>query len=346
MDLQDGPVAYFSFLKAAVQDRGTASFEEVSRHARMRDLELQSPAMATLVAWGAIGLDRIVEIALSQDSSKATSAALKVLSSVAARQELGSIILFIEDRDLINTLQSITMTLGLHTLAREKLHELVFAIPTRDLLIPLGISFSQMALSDPNLAEEIVAAISTKWLRFGPKAVKEYSDLIKSHPDDEPAFHDFFERYPQFLDPMAMQVWSKPHFHGALEPDFLIRRNDDSYLVVEIECPAKLLMTRGNQLSADATHAEKQATDYRAFLSERVAEARIHFPNFRSAECMAVIGCQGGLSLDQKEALSRSNGARHDLKTVGFDWLSDRANTVLANLAGKELNVLKRYRVI
>ena len=78
--------------------------------------------------------------------------------------------------------------------------------------------------------------------------------------------------------------------HGALQPDFIIRRADDSYLVVEIECPGKLLLTKSGQLSQEAVHAEKQALDYESFLSERIAEARAHFPNYRRADCLAVVG--------------------------------------------------------
>ncbi len=70
---------------------------------------------------------------------------------------------------------------------------------------------------------------------------------------------------------MAIKVWSQPDFHGAFEPDFVIQRVDGSYLIVEIETPCKTLVTNGNQLSAQVTAAEKQATDYR-HLNQRVIE--------------------------------------------------------------------------
>ena len=346
MEMSDGPKAYFDFLKSAVRDGGSASFEEVSRHARSRDLELQSPAMAALVAWAEMGLDRIAEIALSQDSSKATSAALKVLASLAAQKAIDETLLFIIDSELLSLINELAIRFDLKALAQEKLHELVAATRIEDLLIPLGVSLSQMSLVDPQIAAEVVSAISTKWLHFGPKTISAYNNLIVTHPANEPIFHTFFEDNPQFLDPMAIHIWSKPDLHGILEPDFVIRRADNTYLIVEIECPSKPLITRGNQLSAEATHAEKQTTDYRTFLNERILDTRRHFPAYREPECMAVIGLQSGLSPDQRIALAASNGARHNLRTVGFDWLSERAASILTNMSGNQPDVVRRYRFV
>jgi hypothetical protein len=133
---------------------------------------------------------------------------------------------------------------NLRPIARERLHDLIAELPTDELLIPLGTAFMQLAIGGEDCVSEIVAALSTKWLHFGPGALSAYQDLIQQHPTEEPLFQAFFERYPQILEPMAVQVWSRPDFHGALEPDFVMRRADGTYLIVEIECPSKTLMTR------------------------------------------------------------------------------------------------------
>lgn len=85
-----------------------------------------------------------------------------------------------------------------------------------------------------------------------------------------------------------------------------------------------MLLTKSGQFSRDAVHAEKQALDYESFLSERVSEARIHFPNYRRADCLAVIGLERELSAELRQNLDRANGRRQNLKVVGFDWLLDR----------------------
>jgi hypothetical protein len=80
---------------------------------------------------------------------------------------------------------------------------------------------------------------------------------------------------------MAVQVWPQPNLFGFRFPDFVVRRADDSYLVVEIEKPSKALVTAGGQLSADVTHAEQQTTDYRSYLMQHFADMRLHFPAHR-----------------------------------------------------------------
>ena len=161
-----------------------------------------------------------------------------------------------------------------------------------------------------------------------------------------PHFRPFFAHSPNFSTRWLFKYGSQPDFHGALEADFVIRRADDSYLVVEIECPGKPLLTKGGQFSREAVHAEKQALDYESFLSERIPEARVHFTNYRRADCLAVVGLERTLSTEQRHNLDRANERRQNLKVVGFDWLLERARTVIKNVSEGEIEVTKRHRVI
>ena len=122
--------------------------------------------------------------------------------------------------------------------------------------------------------------MASRWLAVSIPTIEAFKDLLQHHPDDEPRFQAFLERNPQLIDPMSFEVWARPDIHGAKEPDFLIRRTDGSYLVVEIETPSKPLITGSNKLAADATHAIAQATDYASFLLERLPGIRQHFPHF------------------------------------------------------------------
>jgi hypothetical protein len=196
------------------------------------------------------------------------------------------------------------------------------------------------------MGEALVAALSSKWFQLSPAVLDAFEQMFVTHADDEPAFQRFLCRYPQLLDPMAIHVWSQPSFHGALIPDYLIRRADDSYLVVEIETPAKPLMTRGNQLTAAALQAERQVLDYEEFLSERVQEARTHFPGFSRAERLVVIGQETALAEPQRKGLRKANAGRQGTRIVGFDWLAQRARTVIRNIAEGEVSVVEHHRLV
>jgi hypothetical protein len=335
-------------LRKEVVDGGLAARGRVEAEARAADdLEVTFPTYVALAAWGRAGLDLIVQIALEGHTVKSKSAALTLFNLLATNgivpkseefQWVGGGL-----ADLVNSkLDAETIRLD----ARHALNDLILSLSTDDILIPISQSFMQLDMLSPDLAKELVVALSAKWLRFGPPALAEYRLLIDDKPNDEPSFQSFFCRFPQLLDPMAVQVWSQPDFHGTLEPDFVVRRADNSYLVVEIECPRKLLMTKAGQLSREAIHAEKQAVDYENFLSERVAEARTHFPSYSRADCLAVVGLESSLTSEQRTNLERTNSRRQNVRIVGFDWLLERAMTVVSNVGEGAIKVIERHRIV
>jgi hypothetical protein len=161
--------------------------------------------------------------------------------------------------------------------------------------------------------------------------LRRYESLIASHADDERAFQAFFTEHPQVLDPLAAEIWTQPSLHGAQKPDFVIRRFDNSYVAVEIETPAKQLVTLDNQMSAYVTHAVAQVTEYRRFL-ERLPTAQTHFPNLDQVTCLAVVGLESGLASAQQQALRNYNREHYGLQLVGFDWLARRGRTMRENM--------------
>ena len=143
---------------------------------------------------------------------------------------------------------------------------------------------------------------------------------------------------------MALDVWSKPNLHGAAEPDFVIRRFDGTYLVVEIETPGKALVTNDAQLSAHTTHAITQALHYREFLVRRSTDASNTFPQFQTPDCLVVIGLERPPNTRQQQTLGLENNIRAGLRIVGFDWLVERARTLTRNLVEGHIDV-RRVRM-
>ena len=335
-----------SLLEAAIVDGGLAARDRVEAVARdADDLLVTFPAYAALMAWGAEGMGLIVKIALTHDTVRSKSAALTLLSIAALDGKLSPASMIMVPSSIQNAANAKVDRTTMRSDASHALHALILSLPTDDFMLPLSQSFMHL-MNRQDVVATLVSALGVKWLRFGPPVLDQYARLIAESPDDEPAFQTFFCRYPQLLDPMAVQVWSQPDFHGALEPDFVIRRADDSYLVVEIESPGKPLVTRGSQLSSGATHAENQAVEYESFLSERIAEARAHFPKYRRADCLVVIGTEAGLNHSQSEALERANQRRQNVRIAGFDWLESRARRLIENVSHGTIDVVTRHRVI
>jgi hypothetical protein len=185
--------------------------------------------------------------------------------------------------------------------------------------------------SDDRPLRALIVALSLRWLRLGPQVIREYEELIVSKPCDEPAFQEFLKSHPQLIDPLSLVVHAQPDIRGVFRPDFLIRRTDDSHLVVEIETPGKKLMTKAGTLTHEATHANQQVADYITALVENMRDAREAFPGFYRADGLALIGLERDLSSKQRRNfVSQTN----QLKTriAGFDWLATRARAILRNI--------------
>jgi hypothetical protein len=341
------PDELYQLLKECVQD-GTVEglacarrlFED-SYGGLTYNYELKAPAAATLVVWGEAGIQSLVDAALATRTSKNISLCIQILSSVAAGTAVPPVA-FVRDAALAERIHAAqTASLGIARSCRRQLVDLVLSLESDDDVASyIGSALHRTALpADVSAAKEIFAALSARWLVVSKPVLERYERLIDEQGDDEPAFQRFLTQHPQLLDPMVAQIWVQPNLFGSRFPDFVLRRADDTYAVVEIECPGKPLVTKEGQLSAHVTHAEKQATDYRNYLMQHFADARRHFPNFDDPDCLVVVGKERALDDQQKAALRDANRHRHRVRIVGFDWLADRAHIVAGNLTWHDVEV-------
>jgi hypothetical protein len=304
--------------------------------------ELKAPAASTLVMWGEIGIKALLDGAMRYPSYKNMSLSAQLLASLAAGTALIPLC-FVRDHALAEKIErSRSEQSGLAEFCRARLVDLVLSIDSDDdVAHRIAGAISNLTTSEVTAAaaKELFAALSARWLAVSKPVLDCYEALILEEPDNEPAFQHFLTDHPQLLDPMAVQVWPHPDLFGFRFPDFLVRRADNSYIVIEIERPSKGLVTMGGQLSAEVTHAEQQVTSYRSYLMQRFADARVHFPNFEDPDCLVVTGLESALDVRQKEVLRDANRNRHRLRIAGFDWLSNRARTVAANITRHHVEV-------
>lgn len=336
------PQVLNSLLQRCMDDGGTKAMSYVSRLFEddyggiTYKWELKEPAGFALLYWQQAGLDELARAAAQSSRSSNTNIAFDILSSAAS----GEFSTMLSDQWWGDLKTRVTQSGGLSTEmqhhARRTLVELVLgARDEDDLLLSLGMVFQRhyAKMDGVNAAKNLVQAVASRWFAVGHRTLQEYQELIEAFPDDEPSFQKFFEANPQFLDPMAVEVWPEPNLFGSRKPDFVVKRSDGSYLVVEIECPSKAMITKAGHPSADVTHAEHQATDYRKYMMGHISNVKDVFPGFSEPDCLVVVGLEETLSKDQKAALASLNDARHRLKVVGFDWILDRAKKISENVA-------------
>jgi hypothetical protein len=312
------------------------------------NFELKAPAAWELACWGKRGLDQLVEATLKAPTSKNVSLCLQILTLLASGNDFSVAPLFCDECRRAKLQALLRSDPALRSHARSKLLDFVLSVTDEDELLDMvSAGFSRAAFSTSSgtaPAKELFAALSARWLTISEPLLQRYEALIASRPDDEPSFQSFLTDHPQVLDPMAAEIWPKPNLHGAQIPDFVIRRFDNSYVVVEIEAPAKQLVTSTNQMSSWVTHAAAQAAEYRRFV-ERLPSVQAHFPDLDQVACLVVVGVEQGLNAQQQQTLRNYNREHYGLQVVGFDWLVRRARAIRENLIKVGVAVRQHARV-
>ena len=309
------------------------------------NLMYKALAAYSLLAWRQQGLAALVENALETPSSKNFSLALQLLASTADGREPD--FAFAREGRLRQAVSDAVGDWGALALAaRDQLRVLMLSIEDDDDVgIYVSTALMSLSMQNPSAISNLSYALAFRSVALGPRTLEQYDELMANRPDDEPAFQRFFENHPLLLDPRAFQVWGLPDFHGKFEPDFVIRTYDNRYLVVEIETPGKLLVTKQRQLSADATHAISQVLGYQEYLRTHLDAASETFPGFTTAAGLVVVGRESSLNDEQKAFLRSENQSRSDISIVGFDALSDTAKAVTENVVHGIPGAIKNTRL-
>lgn len=287
-----------------------------------------------LLSWGDSGIDDLKRVFFENPTYANRSIVFDILSAAAAgkgptRVALGA------SSDLWEQISDGTeLSTTVQLSARRALVDLVLSVEAIDEVASLvGAVLQKQQFRDDRASIEIIRAASSRWLAIGDSVLNEFRKLIEESAADEPKFQKFLEVNPQLLDPMAIEVWPEPNLFGSRKPDFVVKRSDGTYLIVEIECPGKTLITKTGHPSADVTHAEHQVTDYRTYMLSHIGTMKGVFQGFAEPDCLVVVGLEGTLAPHQREALASLNRSRHRLKVAGFDWLLQRAEQVSKNVA-------------
>lgn len=303
--------------------------------------ELKAHAAYSLAFWGERGLDALTEAAKRNPSYKSILIALQMLATLAAGETRPPLYAIGVSQNILDKVNSALATRpSFPDAARHRLNDIVLSIADDDEAASrVGLLIQMFSYTGGGAVKQLFAALASRWLAISKPTLTRFEALIQDHPEDEPRFQKFLEAHPQLLDPMALQVWPRPDFHGFKEPDFVIRRTDNSYVVVEIETPAKMLVTGDNQISAQVTQAVRQVMEYRTFLTQRYQEASAYFPMFQEPEGLVVIGLEGTLKDEQRKALLMENEHRHRVRIVGFDWIARRAEAITQNIIERKVDV-------
>jgi Domain of unknown function (DUF4263) len=316
-------------------------------HREHDEVELKIPAATCLMQWSEKGFDALKDSTLRTPKYSNLLSAVAVLASLAAGGTTDMAGDELIEGGAKNFLKHLALSRSeIRDMAKERLTDLILSFESEDVMMAaVSNSLAAAGMFDLEAAKQLFKGVTARWIAVSPLLIHRFRGMLETERDNEPALHQFLEEHPQILDPMALEVWTQPNLHGAKEPDFIIRRADNTYMVVEIETPGKRIMTSANQPSADTTHAVTQVVAYKRHLMDRIGGVKNTFEGFTDPECLVVIGMERDLTPEQAKALLADNQSRYGLRIVGFDWLIDRAFTVSANMVKPSIRVRKKARI-
>jgi hypothetical protein len=306
-------------------------------------------AAITAIYWGSQGISKLSELALYSDSYSTITVITRVLAHAASStlddlfdKETFNLQKLAEKLDLTNSRYK---SEGFTQTAKRELSNFVInfepEVPVPyDLISSLNL-LAIRGLQDQNTMAfyNLFFALTSRWFHLNKSGIENYYELIHEQGISEEDVQAYLTNNSYILDPFYAQVWPKAKLGEKLIVDFMVRLMDDTYIVVEIEKPSDPILTQRGDLSAQATHAIRQAIEYRDWLISNHLYVKGRFEGILRPVCLVVIGMESSLNEDQKLRLWQENESRHGiLRVVGYDWLYTRSKSIFNNIVNNTLN--------
>lgn len=293
--------------------------------------EVPRLAAAALLSVGPEGVDRLIHfIAVEGYGAIRGLAALRALWLAAShRQVLCSSLGF--------TYPEFSVDAETRSYARATLDDFISSAPDNpdhyDLLLQLQTEGSWTERSEhiAAFASHVIAVLRDSSLILTAQLIEQFEDLVRQDLPERD-YQSFLASHPIFLDPLAAEVIDRKRLGAELITDFVVRRHDDTYVVVEIEKPQDRLFTLSVDFTAQFSHASLQVLDFQGWLTENIAYAQRTLPNIETPQGLLVMGRRGDMTGAQQAKLRRWIANSRRIDVVTFDDLSARARALHASL--------------
>lgn len=296
--------------------------------------ELKHTANIVVLNWGEEGLDAIYKMAIKDQNMPNVKGVITLLAYVACGkpEEYSFVTKSFNSYKKLKISSKKYKSESLKIKAKTLLVDLIKEVEREDKFPFSLLSSLQTTYLAPDVQEQIFVSLIMRWFHLSGRSIENYYELINSKNNSEPHCHNFLKQNPFLLEPFYSKLWSKPRYGELFVPDFVLKSMDNSYTIFEIEDPNKPIITKSGNLSSQATHAKRQALEYREWVISNQLYAKTRFPDIWRPTAVVVIGMEKKLTEAQKMRLNQENESTQGiLKIVGFDWIYERAKISFHN---------------
>jgi hypothetical protein len=317
--------------------RHEAMIEHVPHSATEDRIYLLEPCVYTLLMYGVPGVEAIYRVAMS--NSRGNFDARRALVNVAdsKQQEILEIVKvttgYINDAALHGLVASVKATLATDTAKAIALRQLGDTI--RDIVTnPKRRHEIMTFIGELGSKENLVWDLLTKSvLNITYADLQHLQDLVDQDLDER-VYQQFLEQHAVILDPVASSIVPRQHLAEVHDTDFVIRRLDDEYTLIEIEKAKDKAFTEYPQPSASLSHGLAQVFQWFTWVEDNIAYAQSHgFPGIHTPKGIVVIGRNADLNAKQRRMLSQMNDLLYPrIRIMTYDDVITSARHVLDNL--------------
>jgi hypothetical protein len=315
-----------------------AEFDAIILTARLDDVFEQLiayPALALLPAWGSRGLSSLVNFAIEGPHE---SAALSVLAAVSlGRVPTSNDVVFLrEDWDnLVKYKLDPSLPAEAIRCVKEVVLEQLTDTYKKSRLLNAIWSQAMFAPDNPAQTERLdflIDMLVDTHLVLNEDILNQFAALLNQSPEREEQLHRFLVEHPVLLDPFVTELRTKHELGDDFITDFVVRRTNNEYVVVEIENSTDDLFKTNGSFTPELMTAVAQVRDFQAWIADNIAYAQTKLPGIRHPEGLVIIGRRQGLSTLMQTRLSEENFSRRGhIKIATYDDLLSQARSVYRN---------------
>ncbi len=224
--------------------------------------------------------------------------------------------------------------------ARDSVNQLIVEARTSprlfgDILWFLAFSYRSTSFGREGVEfDDIYEIMMSGAIKLSSALIQQFGDMIEQEFREE-EYQLFLKKHPVFLDALAADVIPKQALGIEMVTDFVLRRYDNKYILVEIEKPHDRLFTKNNNFTSKFTHALGQVLDFQQWVDSNGAYAKVHMPGISSPRGLLVIGRRMDLTEQNKSKLHRFSANSSTIDVVTFDDLLENANNLFQTILRK-----------
>ena len=179
----------------------------------------------------------------------------------------------------------------------------------------------------------LLSLILDNRLSLSASTIGKLETAVDSLPSREEELQKLLTENPVLLDPFVIDLYSKFQLGSDFITDYVIKRTNNQYVLVEIENSTDKLFNRNGSFSSSLMEAVSQVRDFQAWISDNLSYAQKKLPEIKHPEGLVVIGRSTTLSDIEKKRLAEENHSRRGhIKIVTYDDLLATARSVHKNI--------------